>query len=449
MACREAVGDSGSVDTESGGRTLTRDEAVEHVRGGCFTTGPPGRIGVELEWLVHDVAEPRLPVDPARLRAALAPLQRPGALPRGGRLSREPGGQPELSTAPAAHLAACAEAARGDLAVLRGALAQAGLVLRGTGLDPYRDPPRVAGEPRYRAMAAHFGRAGPWGRVMMCGTAAIQVSLDAGDDSDGVTGYRYRWRLAHRLGPVLVAAFANSPVWRGRATGWRSTRQALWARLDPPRTRPPAAGPEPRDTWARYALDAPLLCVRRDDAADWGAPSGLTFRSWLHGAWPGRPPTLADLDYHLTTLFPPVRPRGWLELRMIDAQPGDGWQVALAVAAVLLDDPAAAAAAWAATAPLCRDGEGDLPAPGTWARAARLGPADPVIGAAVRDCFAVAQAALPAAGPLAPLHRAVAAFARRYPDRGRCPADDHLDHLGAHAPDHRPAPVHLEGLPPR
>ena len=96
-----------------------------------------------------------------------------------------------------------------------------------------------------------------------------------------------------------------------------------------------------------YALAAEVMCVRRPGAQDWSAPAGLTFRDWLRGAG-DRPPTGSDLSYHLSTLFPPVRPRGHLEVRGIDAQPGDGWMVPLAVTAALLDDPLAAEQAMAA-----------------------------------------------------------------------------------------------------
>ncbi|WP_328667218.1 glutamate-cysteine ligase family protein [Streptomyces sp. NBC_00322] len=77
-----------------------------------------------------------------------------------------------------------------------------------------------------------------------------------------------------------------------------------------------------------------MLCVRRSDGLPWTAPDGMTFRDWLRTG--ERPATLADLNYHRTTLFPPVRPRGHLELRMIDAQPGDGWMVPLALVSVLM-----------------------------------------------------------------------------------------------------------------
>jgi gamma-glutamylcysteine synthetase len=218
---------------------LTEDEAEAHVRGVCFKTGPPERTGVELEWLVRDRSDPRalIPVD--RLDAALAPVEAPGLLPRGSRLTREPGGQVELSSLPAATYAACVEAMALDLATLRQALADAGLALLGRGLEPYRRPPRVLEHPRYRAMELFFDRDGPWGRTMMRRTASLQINLDSGDDGDGPTGYRYRWELAHRIGPVLVAAFANSPLSAGRPTGWLSTPQATRSRMDPGPTPPP------------------------------------------------------------------------------------------------------------------------------------------------------------------------------------------------------------------
>ena len=131
---------------------------------------------------------------------------------------------------------------------------------------------------------------------------------------------------------MLVAAFANSPLREGRPTGWRSTRQALWAAIGPGRTLAPPAGRRPARRLGRGTCwTRPVMCVRDDDGALGRCPDGLTFRDWTRAGAP-RPPTREDLDYHLTTLFPPVRPRGHLELRMIDAQPGDdGWIVPLAV----------------------------------------------------------------------------------------------------------------------
>lgn len=405
---------------------LREEEAEAHVHGVCFKTGPPGRVGVELEWLVHDSHDPGSPVVTERLDALLSTLAA-HELAHGSAITREPGGQIELSAPPGSGLADCVAQTAADLAIVRRICADQGLLLVGSGLEPLRSPTRVLDHPRYRAMEAHFDRAGPWGRVMMRSTASAQINLDAGEHLDGVAGYRRRWQLVHRLGPVLVAAFANSPIHRGAATGWCSTRQAVWHWTDPGRTRPPQHHGDPGVAWARYALDAPVLCIRRPESADWAAPHGLTFRAWLRGV-PGLPrPTRSDLDYHLTTLFPPVRPRGWLELRMIDAQPGDDWQVAAAVATALLDDPAAAETAYEATEPYC---QGDaLPDHAVWLRAARLGPADPEIGKAVRTCLAAAESALRRSEGDAALRRRLSEFIEQYAERGRCPAHDQLDAL--------------------
>jgi glutamate--cysteine ligase len=461
---------------------IHEDTAAEHIHGICLKTGPPRRVGVELEWLVRDMRDPALPVPAVRIAAAVsgfgAARRKPGTgafggnrggpelptsssartLPSGAPLTTEPGGQLELSSLPADSLAELVRATRTDLAALRAALAAHGLELAGIGLDPLRPPRRVLDHPRYAAMEAFFDSDGPWGRQMMCGTASVQVCLDAGDDSDGPSGYRWRWRLLHALGPVIVAAFANSPLRDGKPTGWVSSRQQVWARMDRGRTRPPRLDGDPRAAWAAYALDAELMCVRDLHSADWSAPRGLTLRDWVRPSgtgrrgWRLRRPTIDDLDYHLSTLFPPVRPRGHFELRMIDAQPGDGWIVPLAVCWALLSDAVAGDAALAAVAPLwggqppgwpatARPGNGAARAgaaggraggdgaddDGLWLRAARLGPADPLIAAASRECFAVAGEALDRTGAPRDITAAVDAFRDAYVSKDRCPADDLLE----------------------
>jgi ergothioneine biosynthesis glutamate--cysteine ligase EgtA len=427
-----------------GGGKLGEQAAAEHIHGICLKTGPPRRIGIEIEWLVRDARNPAIGVSAERITDAMSGFaaspglptsSSPGVLPSGAPLTTEPGGQLELSSLPADSLADCVRATVDDLAALRAAAGAAGLELAGFGLDPLRPPRRVLELPRYAAMEAFFDRGGPWGRQMMCTTASIQVCLDAGDDSDGTGGYRHRWRLLHAVGPVLVAAFANSPLRGGRPTGWLSSRQQVWSRMDPGRTRPPLLGPDPREAWARYALDAQLMCVRSEGSADWSVPDGLTLRDWVRGdaADLMRPPTAEDVDYHLSTLFPPVRPHGHLELRMIDAQPGDGWVVPLAVVTALFEDERAGDAALAAVERLWAGhepaGEWPLGQPGgnPWPRAARLGPTDPAIAEASRECFAAARSALDRMAAPAAVTAAVDAFIERYVDRNRCPADDLLE----------------------
>jgi glutamate--cysteine ligase len=406
---------------------LAETDAEAHIRGICFKTGPPGRVGVELEWLVRDRDDPSAAVTPDRLTAALATLRNSGVGTADGdvyrgealqtvlnnaRITVEPGGQLELSSAPAGNLGDLVDATRDDLARLRAAAGGSGLELCGYGLDPLRLPDRVLDLPRYQAMEQFFDRTGPWGRQMMRATASVQVCLDAGEED----GYQDRWRLLHTIGPVLVAAFANSALRDGKPTGWRSSRQQVWSHLDPSRTRSPASDKDPRDAWARYALDAEVMCVPAAGTQEWTAPPGLTFRDWIRTGQP-RPPTIQDLDYHLTTLFPPVRPHGHLELRMIDAQPGEGWIVPAAVVTALTEDPAAADAAEQAAEPVAH----------RWLDAARHGPADPAIAQASRACFGAARQALSRLGVPDHIQNAVDDFTERYVQRSRCPADDQLE----------------------
>jgi glutamate--cysteine ligase len=413
-----------------------RESAAEvYVGRTAFKTGPPNLVGVELEWLVYEADRPAVPVPTERLRAALdgsatsggtsaaSGGYRPADLPGvGGRLTVEPGGQLELSSL-AAPLAQCLRDTAAGLAVLRHRLATAGLSLVGYGLDPVRPAVRQTDDLRYAAMEHHFDRRGGAGRLMMCSTASVQVCLDAGADEAEVAT---RWRSLHAFVPVLVALFANSPLLEGRPTGWRCTRQAIWSRIDPSRTRPPAdvAPPrpstedvDPRAAYARYALDAEVLAVRRPGPS-WAAPAGLTFRDWVRGRGPAElgQPRLDDLDYHLSTLFPPVRPQGHLELRVIDAQPDDRWRLVAAIVATLLDDPIARDEALAATEPVI----------GSWPAAARLALADPALARAAVAVLTAALAGIRRAGLPAELADEAERFAERFAARSRCPADDLL-----------------------
>jgi glutamate--cysteine ligase len=311
---------------------ITVEDALEYISGICFKTGPPSRVGVELEWFPRDARRPgRLPERERLMRAFTAAA----ALPLSGTLTMEPGGQWELSSAPADSVRDLIATTDRDLWLLRRSAAEAGLELVGVGREHGHPPSRILDHPRYVAMERYFDRDNGSGRVMMCSTASIQVNVDAGTEHDSPDGFRRRWRLAHQLSPVLTFAFC------------RTDRPAVWAALDPGRTSaPPLDTPDPRLAYAHYALDANLLCVRRSNGAAWTAPPGLTFREWIKtGALDPaevRAPTLDDLAYHLTTLFPPVRPRGHLELRVLDALPGDLWRVPTALVTALFHDARAA-----------------------------------------------------------------------------------------------------------
>lgn len=387
----------------------------------CFKTGPPRMVGIELEWLLLDRADPRRPLHRSDLAAV-------GELADGlqhSRLTLEPGGQVELSSSPAADPAAVRDSLALDLTHLRTGVAALGLRLQGVGLDPYRASRRLLNQPRYVAMQRYFDRDGTAGRTMMCRTAAVQVNVDAGPDEPlpGHVALSTRWTLAHELTPLLVAAFANSPVLDGRPTRLRNSRHAVWTAIDPRRTAPAdRVGQDAREAWTRYALAAPVMFIRAE-AGPWTVPVGLTFSDWLAGRGP-RPAEQDDLAYHLTTLFPPVRPRGHLELRAIDAQRTDAdWSAALTFVWALLSDPRAADAAREALAPLAAD-------PQVPARAVRDGLTDPLLARVARRCFEVAGEAcdrLNVSGLRTDLDR----FNEGYVARGRCPADDTLAEFGA------------------
>lgn len=352
-------------------RIRTRADAEAYVASVCFKCGPPRLLGVELEWTVHHADDPRRALDAEALIRALGP-HAPDSLvpdsprlplPNGSALTVEPGGQVEVSSLPATSMRELFDSASADAEHVRRLLAAHGLVLGDRGTDPWRSPQRVLHVPRYAAMECAFDRIGIGGRLMMCSTAGVQVCVDIGEPHR----VAHRWAALHALGPVCIAAFANSPELFGEPTGWASARTRSLLRTDAPRMRPGPATADPAGDWARRVLDTALLC-RRSDGADWRVPGGVTFAEWIGGALPV-PPTYADLDYHLTTLFPPVRPRGYFEVRYLDAQGGDAWML-----------PAAALFALMASEDTV-DEVLELAAPtaGRWVPAARAGLADPAL----------------------------------------------------------------------
>ncbi|WP_072689505.1 ergothioneine biosynthesis glutamate--cysteine ligase EgtA [Rhodococcus marinonascens] len=333
---------------------LTSRPAAEAYLGGvCFKLGPPQLIGAELEWLTAqppDYLRPGL----VSLAAALGPhtprtidpTSPAQPLPGGSAVTVEPGGQIELSSAPCRSARELCDYLAADHAVLAGLLSSKSILMASEAADGRRPAQRLLQSPRYSAMESRFARIGPFGKLMMCNTAATQISVDAGADAAAV---EERWRLLYTIGPALVAAFACSTRLFGIPDGqWASQRMRTWLELDAPRT---AGTPRSAD-YAAWVLDAPLLSVY-NDGEDWAPPDDATFGDWVDGAlgeMVGQP-TSADLDYHLTTLFPPVRAAGHLEVRYLDAQPGDLWRVPIAAIDALLSGPGVMAEALGAALP--------------------------------------------------------------------------------------------------
>ncbi|HVN52150.1 MAG TPA: glutamate-cysteine ligase family protein [Acidimicrobiales bacterium] len=369
----------------------------------------PHGLGVELEWLTsHGARDRRLPATEATaLIDGLSPL------PAGSRLTLEPGGQLEISSAPFRSIDEVCDATTADLAVVDRACEAQDVELIALGADPIRPPERVTRAARYRAMEHYFDQLGRAGRTMMCNTAAIQVNVGLGR-SHQVSA---RWRLANELGPTLIACFANSPFEGGLPSGWKSSRLRAWWALDPTRSRPVPCDVDPVSAWVAYALDARVMFVHLDDERCLPVREPMSFGDWLDRGHDLGYPTEEDLRYHLTTLFPPVRPRGWLELRMFDTLPSPLWQVALAVAGSLLTDIEAM--------PEVRDavsGTTDL-----WVDAAQLGLAHPSLARAGIAVFDLALDGLHRARVSPERIELVERYADRWVRRARCPSDDRLD----------------------
>jgi glutamate--cysteine ligase len=278
-------------------------------------------VGLELEWLTFPFDDPTRRVDLHELRPVLDALD--GRLPCHSALSVEPGGQLEISTRPFDAVSDAIDAARTDAARLRDALAGIGVELVGRGLDCHRAPARVVDTARYRAMEAYFDHAGVDGRTMMCNSASIQINVDFDGD------VRDAWRAAHVVAGSLHAR-GSTPA---------PNRLDVWSRIDATRTAA-VGGTDPRTAWPAYAFDARVMFIRigPDDCEP--VLGHFRFRDWIEHGHPLGWPTEADLREHLTTLFPPVRPRGFLEIRTLDACADDEWP-ALAEHAIglLLDGP--------------------------------------------------------------------------------------------------------------
>jgi glutamate--cysteine ligase len=247
--------------------------------------------------------------------------------PKGGAISLEPGGQLELSGAPLATLHETYEELRQHLFEVGEIGGELGVGFLGLGFSPkwtLAETPVMPKE-RYRIMMRYMPTRGKRGLDMMFRTATVQVNMDFGDEADMVA----KMRVGLALQPVATALFANSPFTDGKPNGFQSYRAEMWRDTDPDRTGllpfvfEPGMGFE---RYVDYALDVPMYFVYRDER--YVDVAGASFRDFLQGrleALPGVRPTLDDWADHLTTLFPDVRLKRFLEMRGADA--GDFAQI--------------------------------------------------------------------------------------------------------------------------
>lgn len=344
----------------------SRDQLVAEFESGC-KPADAWRIGTEHEKFGFHVADltPLSYDGPAGIRAILEEmasrygytpilegdnviaLKQPDC-PMGGNITLEPGGQLELSGAPLETLhETCREVDR-HLKQVHDIGQDLGVGFLGLGFSPkwtLAETPRMP-KGRYEIMRSYMPRMGEHGLDMMHRTCTIQVNLDFSDETDMVK----KLRVGLALQPVATAIFANSPFREGRPNGFLSYRSELWRDTDPDRTGMlPWAFEDGMgfERYVDYALDVPMYFVYREgryvDAA------GASFRDFLDGkleALPGEKPTLADWTDHVTTLFPEVRLKQFLEMRGADGGP---WRRICALPAFwvgLLYEPDALAAAW-------------------------------------------------------------------------------------------------------
>ncbi len=320
------------------------------------------RIGTEHEKLVYKREDFHAPAydESCGIRDLLLNLRKFGWEPveeggkviamRGadGTVSLEPAGQLELSGAPLENLhETCDETGR-HLKQVKAIGECCGVGFLGLGMwpDKTREALPVMPKGRYEIMMRHMPRVGSLGLDMMLRTCTIQVNLDYGSEADMVK----KFRVGLALQPLATALFANSPFTEGKPNGYLSYRSHIWSDTDPHRT-----GMLPfvfedgfgYERWVDYMLDVPMYFVFRDgkyiDAA------GQSFRDFLEGklpALPGEKPRESDWWDHLSTAFPEVRLKSFLEMRGADGGP---WNRICALPAFwvgLLYDEGALDAAW-------------------------------------------------------------------------------------------------------
>jgi glutamate--cysteine ligase len=250
-----------------------------------------------------------------------------------GAISLEPGGQFELSGAPLATVHETCDEVHNHLAQVREVGDGLGIGFLGLGASPLwtRAETPIMPKGRYKIMAPYMDKKGKHGRDMMFRTSTVQVNLDFSSEADMVN----KLRVSLALQPVATALFANSPFTEGKPNGYKSFRSAVWLDTDPDRS-----GMLPfvfesgmgYERYVDYALDVPMYFVYRD--GHYHNTAGESFRAFLEGKLPQLPgvrPTQHDWSDHLTTIFPEVRLKKFLEMRGADTGP---WRTLCALPAL-------------------------------------------------------------------------------------------------------------------
>jgi glutamate--cysteine ligase len=357
-------------ETLSDDRPLTFDDLVGWFAEGCKPTSQ-FRVGAEHEKFVFQLGsnEP-VPYDgPSGIRALMEGLMRYGWSPTwergpaGGEvliglnrgmanISLEPGGQFELSGAPLHTMHDICEETGEHLTEAKTVATELGLGFLGLGFAPTWRLGDVPAMPkgRYRIMRRYMPLVGGKGLDMMFRTCTVQANLDFADEADMAA----KFRVSLALQPIATALFANSPFVEGRPCGLLSARADVWNDTDNARTGMLPFVFEPGfgfETYARWALTVPMYFVKREGR--YIDVAGRSFADFIEGRLPeveGERATIKDWADHLSTIFPEVRLKQYLEMRGADGGPVSRLCALPALWTGILYDPPAQAAAW----DLCR-----------------------------------------------------------------------------------------------
>jgi glutamate--cysteine ligase len=266
----------------------------------------------------------------------------------GGAISLEPGGQFELSGAPLESVHQTCSELMAHLAQLKEVARPLGIGFLGLGMTPGWTRAEIPTMPkgRYRIMTAYMPKVGKLGLDMMYRTCTVQANLDYCNEADMVK----KLRVALALQPVATAMFANSPFTEGRPNGFLSYRSEIWRDTDPDRSGMLPWAFEPGmgfERYVDYALGVPMYFVKRGER--YIDVAGRSFRDLMQGrlaALPGERATISDWANHLSTIFPEVRLKRYLEMRGADSGPWRRLPALPAYWAGILYDDDALDAAW-------------------------------------------------------------------------------------------------------
>ncbi len=341
-------------------RPLTADQLASYLAKGCKPDSQ-FRIGAEHEKFVfRHGSNTTVPYEPDGIKALLEGLTPFGwqgvyegetliALERAGAsVSLEPAGQFELSGAPLETIHEICAETRSHLEEAKAVADPLNIGFLGLGFAPTwtREDCQIMPKGRYVIMRRYMPLVGGKGLDMMLRTCTVQANLDFSSEADMVD----KFRMSLALQPIATALFANSPFVEGKPSGLLSSRANVWTDTDPDRTGMLRFVFEDGfnfETYARYALDVPMYFVKRGEK--YIDVAGRSFRAFMDGQLPelpGERATLKDWGDHLTTLFPEVRLKQYLEMRGADSGPTSRICALPALWAGLFYDKTALAAAW-------------------------------------------------------------------------------------------------------